>query len=168
MHDTNLSENTYKNRHVSRFIAILSVYSCLLKEEPFSNLRKNYKTLVKSYNTKDIFIPEYIDSKFDDLTLVNPDEDFLEKLLNTLTENEDAVRTLINKSLNDRWNYSRLDKVICSILKLGCTELLYNGEIPSNIIIDEYVSLTKTFYSNSEAGFVNKVLDVSAINARSK
>lgn len=162
----NIDEVSYKNRHVSRFIGVLSVYSCLLKNDNLKDLTKISKRMTVSYLTKDVFDFELSDTQIDEMKLVTPDLGFLDDLMKLILDKEPEVDQLIKQSLNTKWNFDRLDKVIKSILKLAGAELLFNGEIAANIIIDEYVSLTKTFYENNEAGFINKVLDVAAVNAR--
>jgi len=164
--NTPTTEVTYKNRHVSRFIGIISIYSCILKSGELKDLTKVSKKMILSYLTKDIFDFDLSDTIFKDTVLATPDPEFLENLMRISIDKEEEINQLIKNSLNEKWNFDRLDNVIKAILKMASAELLFNQEVPTNIIIDEYVSLTKTFYENNEAGFVNKVLDVAATKAR--
>ena len=81
-------------------------------------------------------------------------------------EKRPEIEQLIKDSLIEKWNIDKIDKVIKAILQLAALELLYNAITPAKVIIDEYVSLTKSFYENNEAGFVNKVIDSMARTSR--
>lgn len=162
------NELSHYNRHASRFIAILSLYSFNMSEDKSANLLKISKTIKKSYHMKDIFDLELPEEELNSIELHSPDEEFLEKLMVLSVEKKLEIEELITSCLIEKWNLNKLDQVIRSILKLAGLELLYHGEIPAKIIIDEYVSLTKSFYENNEAGFVNKVVDTMANKARPK
>lgn len=164
--DITPTDNTIYNRHAARFIAILSLYSCNLNNDQPKNLVKISQKMTASYLTKDVFDLELNPAQLEEIKLFTPDEIFLESLLNLTYKQEPEAEKLIRNSLNTKWNYERLDQVIQTILKLAGIELLFHNETPTNIIIDEYVGLTKTFYENNEAGFVNKVLQIMSEKAR--
>lgn len=160
------NESIRHNRHAARFIAILSLYSYNMSESKSANLLKTSENMKKSYHMKDIFDLELSDEQLDSIKLHSPDEEFLEKLMMLSVEKKLEIEALIKSCLIKKWNLEKLDQVIVSILKLAGLELLYHGDIPAKIIIDEYVSLTKSFYENNEAGFVNKVVDTMANKTR--
>ena len=150
------------NRHAARLIAILSLYSYNMSEDTSANLLKISEKMKKSYRNQDIFDIEVT------MELHVPDEEFLERLVNLTLSKQNEIEELIRSCLIAKWNFDKLDQVLRAILKLSALELLYHGEIPAKIIIDEYVSLTKTFYENNEAGFVNKVIDTMASKVRAE
>lgn len=154
------------NRHAARFIAILSLYSYNMSDDKSANLLKISEKMKKSYRMKDIFDLEISEEQLSSIELYSPDEEFLEKLMTLSLEKKSEIEELIKSSLIAKWNLDKLDKVIRAILKLAALELLYHGDIQAKIIIDEYVSLTKSFYENNEAGFVNKVIDTMALSVR--
>ena len=160
------NESTRYSRHAARFIAILSLYSYYMKEDKSTSLLKTSEKMKKSYRSKDIFDLQITEEQLEEIELHSPDEEFLEKLMLLSEEKKAEIEELIRSSLIAKWNLDKLDRVISVILKLAALELLYHGEIPAKIIIDEYVSLTKSFYENNEAGFVNKVIDTMAGKAR--
>ncbi|MCT4634953.1 MAG: transcription antitermination factor NusB [Rickettsiales bacterium] len=160
------NELNHHNKHASRFIAVLSLYSFNMNENKSANLLKTSETIKKSYHMKDVFDLELSDEQLNEIKLYSPDEEFLTKLMVLSIEKKIEIEELIKSSLIERWNLNKLDQVIQSILKLAGLELLFHGDIPAKIIIDEYVSLTKSFYENNEAGFVNKVVDTMANKVR--
>ncbi len=150
------------SRHASRFIAILSLYSYQMDEESNKSLSKIASNTKKLYLNKDVF---GLESKAG-LEVHHPDEQLLEQLISLSQSKNEEIQQLIKDHLIAKYNLDKLDKVISAILRLAALELLYCGDVPAKIIIDEYVSLTKTFYENNEAGFVNKVIDTMARSTR--
>ena len=125
------------------------------------------KKMKKAYLEKDVFILGISKEELDKMAIHSPDDMLLEQLINLSDEKKINIELLIKDTLIEKYSFNKLDKVIKAILCLATLELLYFGEVPAKIIIDEYVSLTKTFYDNSEAGFINKVIDVLAHKTRS-
>lgn len=142
------------NRHVARFIAVISVYNYIALETKVS-LKDIVSSNLASYDSQDIFY--FSDLKDDDL--LKPDHIFLETLINLYTQKTNEFVEIINHSLIDKYKLDKIDKVLQAVICLATVEFLYFADIPTTVIIDEYVSLTKTFYSDSEIGFINKVLD---------
>ena len=148
------------NRHAARFIAILSLYSFEMHKQ--ESLQNAMKKMLKSYLNKDIF---YFNEIEEDEVQV-PDELFLTQLIDLNENKEQEINDLVEKNLIEKYSFNKLDRVIKSILKLVATELLFCGDIPAKVIIDEYVGLTKVFYEKKEAGFVNKVADILSRQTR--
>jgi transcription antitermination factor NusB len=151
-------QNNYQQNHAARLIAILSLYAYFMQDQA-KNLVKIAAKITSSYHNKDVFNLELPEEIINEIELHSPDEVFLQKLLSLTEEKREEVENFIQSSLIERWNLNKLDQAIKSILILATTELLFNQEIDAKIVIDEYVTLTKCFYENSETGFVNKVLD---------
>lgn len=166
MLDEESIDTTRYNRHAARFIGILSLYSYMMNDKKSLSLIKVSEMMKESYFTKDIFDLNLTDEQISEIDLHDPDNKFLESLMLLSESKKTEIEDLIKSSLIKKWNFDRLDRVIRAILKLAALELLYNEDIPAKIIIDEYVGLTKTFYENSEAGFVNKVVDTMASKVR--
>ncbi len=160
MPDTEVNTINLSNRHATRFIAILALYSYdMYKQGSLAQLAKKVK---RSYLNKDIFDLEVSQDKLLEIELYAPDDQFLDQLMLLSEEKRPEIDKLIKDSLIEKWNIDKIDKVIKAILQLAGLELLYSSDTPAKVIIDEYVSLTKSFYENNEAGFVNKVIDSMA------
>jgi len=65
----------------------------------------------------------------------------------------------IMESLPDTWKIERLDAVLRAILRAACGEFLMDKNLAAAVIIDEYVNVTRDFFSAREPGFVNGILD---------
>ncbi len=80
-----------------------------------------------------------------------------ELVAGTLARREEIDERL--RSYSNNWRLERMAFVDRNILRLGCYELLFRGDIPPKVTINEAVDLAKK-YSGPEAGkFVNGILD---------
>jgi N utilization substance protein B len=93
------------------------------------------------------------------------DQDFLADLINGVGAHDIEISELINHALTGRF-VEELDIVESSILKLGVYQLKYRYDIPYKVIIDESISLVKTFGGEDSYRLVNSVLDGIAKKVR--
>ncbi|MDR2794513.1 MAG: transcription antitermination factor NusB [Holosporaceae bacterium] len=112
-------------------------------------------------NEKDqkIFISENLSSS-------EMDEEFFKNLLSALYENGCLVDGMVGKHLSAGWKFERLDSVIKCILRLAITELHCFREIPTSVILNEYIEISKAFFEGSEIAFVNGLLNSAAQELR--
>jgi N utilization substance protein B len=68
---------------------------------------------------------------------------------------------------SEHWTVSRMPMVDRSILRVATYELLYSGETPASVAINEAVELAKTFGGEDSSKFVNGVLGRIAEQYRS-
>jgi N utilization substance protein B len=87
------------------------------------------------------------------------DVDFFRQLITITDENLPTIDEIIAANLSDKWRMDRLDNVMKSILRLGAAELLYLKNIPSNVVFNEYIEISKLFFEKSEVAFVNGLLN---------
>lgn len=57
------------------------------------------------------------------------------------------------------WPLERLESIIRAILRAGAYELTARPDVPTAVVINEYVDIAHAFYERTEASFVNGVLD---------
>lgn len=65
---------------------------------------------------------------------------------------------LIGKA-SKNWRIERMSRVDRNILRIAVFEVLYMGDIPPKVSIDEAVELGKRFGTEDSGAFVNGVLD---------
>ncbi len=82
---------------------------------------------------------------------------YLEKALEGVLTHCAEIDEQIQKALTN-WNLERLSKVDHAILRLAVYELLFDGETPSAVVINEAVELGKLFGSEKNGKFINGVL----------
>ena len=95
------------------------------------------------------------------------DQAFLSDIIKGVIENKESLDKSIESKLNEGWKLNRLGPTILSILRAGVFEIMNYDEIHINIIINEYVGITRSFYDEKEVGFVNSILDKIGHEVRS-
>ena len=126
------------NRHDSRVAAIQGLYSWDMNEDKEA-------ADVTSFN--------WIENKKDgdDLT-------FARLMLSGTLENIDKIDSEIKSRLSPNWDFSRVNKVTLSILRVSAYSLIYQKDLQSAIIINEAVEIAKSFGIDDQAAFINGIL----------
>ena len=70
---------------------------------------------------------------------------------------EDIDRRLADAAEN--WRLSRMATVDRNVLRLGAYELLFHGETPASVVLDEAIELARRYGSAESPAFVNGILD---------
>jgi transcription antitermination protein NusB len=68
------------------------------------------------------------------------------------------VDSMIQKHLVN-WELSRLNRVDLAILRMSIYTLMFQGETPPSVVIDEAVEISREFGTDDSYRFVNGVLD---------
>ena len=76
------------------------------------------------------------------------------------------IDSIIENNLSSDWKFNRLDKILKAILRTAVYEISYKLNTPSKVIINEYIDITHSFYSQKEPEFINAILDKIAIVER--
>ena len=126
------------NRHDSRVAAIQGLYSWDMNEDKEA-------ADVTSFN--------WIENKKDD------DLTFARLMLCGTLENIDSIDSEIKSRLSPSWDFSRINKVTLSILRVSAYSLIYQKDLESAIIINEAVEIAKSFGIDDQAAFINGILD---------
>ena len=143
---TSLSDNKKSpkkpsRRHQSRAFALQAIFQWCYSEESIEILLAD-------------FIADHLtDEK-------NIDLDYFRLLVSGALKNVDAIDKVMTPFL-DR-PITQLNPVELSALRLGVYELQYQPEIPSAVVINEAIELTKTFGSIEGYKFVNAILNAVA------
>jgi N utilization substance protein B len=83
---------------------------------------------------------------------------FAESLVQGTVAHRAAIDAHID-GVVEHWRPERLALVDRLILRLAAYELLYGGETPAPVVIDEALELARTFSTEESVAFVNGVLD---------
>jgi transcription antitermination protein NusB len=83
---------------------------------------------------------------------------FTGQLLTKMQEHVDEVDSLFISHL-ENWSFHRLAVLDKVVLRLAVTELLFLGDIPPKVTINEYVQLARLFGTEDSPRFINGVLD---------
>ncbi|ODT85233.1 transcription antitermination factor NusB [Phenylobacterium sp. SCN 70-31] len=102
----------------------------------------------------------------DGATLASADEGFFADLVRGVVAEQARVDAAIAKRLAEGWRLERLDATVRAILRAGAFELARRPDVPTEVAIDEYVEVAKSFFEGTEPGFVNGALDGVAKDVR--
>ena len=105
------------------------------------------------------------DNNFDYL-ISHISKKLLKDTINGVVDNQSQIDSIIKKNLSSNWRLNRLDKILKAILRAAVYEISYKLDTPSKVIINEYIDITHSFYSQKEPEFVNAILDKIAIVER--
>ena len=105
------------------------------------------------------------DNNFDYL-ISHISKKLLKDTINGVIDNQNQIDSIIKKNLSSNWRFNRLDKILKAILRAAVYEISHKLSTPSKVIINEYIDITYSFYSQKEPKFVNAILDKIAIVER--
>jgi N utilization substance protein B len=115
-------------------------------------------------------IREFCDHRFDaDLEgerLAEADEAFFAELVRGVVSEQKEIDGAIAHRLAQGWRLERIDSTLRAILRAGGFELLRRPDVPTEVAIDEYVEVAKSFFEGPEPGVANGVLDGIAKDVR--
>jgi len=115
-------------------------------------------------------IREFNEHRFDrdleGMVMAAADEAFFAAVVRGVVERQAAVDAAIVHRLAQGWRLERLDATVRAILRAGAFELAHRPDVPTEVVIDEYVELAKSFFEGAEPGFVNGALDAVAQDVR--
>jgi N utilization substance protein B len=102
----------------------------------------------------------------DDAEYADAEIDFFDDVVSGVIARKDEIDALLTARLAEGWTLARLDKTMLQILRCGAYELLARADVPVGTAISEYLDVTKAFFDDREARFVNGVLDAVAKEVR--
>jgi len=127
------------NRHLSRTIALQTLYEWDFKGKKEKDLLENLKQNIKE------FAPDF------------DDKGFARSIIEGVLKNINEIDKTIEKYAPE-WPLEQITIVDRNVLRIGIYELKYNKEIPPKVAINEAIELAKGFGGQSSGKFVNGVL----------
>ena len=142
----NMRAKTLKHS-VARLAAVQALYQIELNDALASNVIEEFRC----YR----FEPEVIDSI--DWSVAN--YPLFEALVRGVIRKLKEIDNNISPILVNEWPLERLEIILRCILCSGTFELIESLQVPAAVVIKEYVDLSHSFFSGSEPGLTNGVLD---------
>lgn len=156
MSDKNTPADTPKQggaRSASRLGAVQALYQMEINEQ-----------------TSAFVITEFVDHRLgeviDEDHYANADKAFFANLVAGVAERGAEIDTYVSGALSDSWTLDRIEPVARGILRAGTFELIARPDVPTSVVINEYVDVAKAFFDDSKPGFINGVLDKLAKQIR--
>ncbi|WP_350334500.1 transcription antitermination factor NusB [Coralliovum pocilloporae] len=87
------------------------------------------------------------------------DRVYFRDIVSGVVKDQRLLDPKIHVALADKWPLKRIDTTLRAILRCGTYEILNRSDVPSRVIITEYVDVARAFFEGDEAKMVNGVLD---------
>lgn len=109
-------------------------------------------------------VDEFINHRLDipleeDMELGDADQGFFVDIIQGVEDRAEEIDGFISANLAKDWSLPRIESVVRAILRAGTYELIARPDVPTPVVIDEYVEVAKAFHGDTAPGFVNGVLD---------
>jgi transcription antitermination protein NusB len=115
-------------------------------------------------------IAEFIGGRFaepvEEETIAGADRVFFADLLRAVLRRQRDIDPLVDGQLADGWRLVRVDSILRATLRAAVAELLDRSDVPARVVINEYVTVARFFFSEDEPRVVNGVLDKLARKLR--
>lgn len=112
------------------------------------------------------FVDHRIDEVIDDTPLEKADVKFFTDIVMGVHERLDEIDEQIKSNLSEDWTMERIESVARAALRAGVYEIIARVDVPTKVIINEYIDATKAFFDDGTPAFVNGVLDKVAKDKR--
>ena len=83
---------------------------------------------------------------------------FAEELVTGVMENRAALDGKINEQ-STNWSIQRMTRVDLNILRIATFELIFRGDIPKSVTMNEAIEVAKKFGTEDSPAFINGILD---------
>jgi N utilization substance protein B len=84
---------------------------------------------------------------------------FFRDIVEGVVREQLRIDPLIDRHLAEGWRLNRVDSILRAILRAGTYEMLMRKDVPSRVVITEYVDLAHAFFAGEEPKVVNGILD---------
>lgn len=114
---------------------------------------QNSSTIIKEFKT------HRFGEKFDNYQMHDGDKNLFSNIIKMILRHQSKIDQTTDKILSDNWPFERIDPTLRAIFRASSGEALL-AKTPPNVIISQYVDITRAFYPNGkEISFANAVID---------
>ena len=141
------------SRSAARLGAVQALYQLTATGEPVS-----------------LVIAEFLDwrlgQEIDGDKYAPADEELFQDIVAGVAQRLTEIDRGLADSLQGSLSLTRMESLIVAILRAGAYELIGRPDMPTAVVINEYVELAHAFYDQKEPGMVNGILDKVAKTVR--
>ena len=143
-----MSSNNNLKKSSSRLISVQILYEMEINGKSFELISKRFS---KKY------FSEIMSSKNN----VMPDKSYIKHIVKGVSLHQKKIDKIINENL-EKWSLPRIDSLARAILRSAVYELLSPNDVPDKVVFNEYIEISKLFFSSDEPSFINGILDTIA------
>lgn len=139
-------EKPVNKRGAARLAAVQAIYQMDMTGTSISEVVEEYESL-------------RIGKEVDGEEYLSADLSWFRSLVAGVVREQRELDPMIHKTLPDDWPLSRIDTLLRAVLRCGAFELKNRQDVPSRVVINEYIEIAKAFFEQDEPRLVNAVLD---------
>ncbi|WP_108680528.1 transcription antitermination factor NusB [Methyloceanibacter sp. wino2] len=94
--------------------------------------------------------------------------EFFHDLVDGVVREQRQLDPMLDQQLAEGWRLNRVDSILRALLRSAAFELYIRDDVPSRVVINEYVDIAHAFFDGEEPKVVNGVLDRLARKVRSE
>ncbi|MDY8109606.1 transcription antitermination factor NusB [Fulvimarina sp. 2208YS6-2-32] len=140
-------------RGAARLAAVQALYQMDIAGTPLVETVAEYETY-------------RLGNEIDGETYREADAAWFRDVVSGVVRHQRSIDPTIHASLPPGWPLSRLDSTLRAILRAGVYEIETRNDVPTAVIVSEYVDVAKAFYEDEEPKLVNALLDRVARETR--
>lgn len=99
----------------------------------------------------------FVQNYFENREMDEREYTYVAKVARTYIREMDSIERIIQENIHG-WRVERVGKMEISIIRVATVEILFFGDVPPAVSINEAVEITKRFADEIAYKFVNKVL----------
>ena len=143
-----MSSNNNLKKSSSRLISVQILYEMEINGKSFELISKR-------------FSKKYFSEIMSDKNNVMPDKNYIKDIVKGVSLYQKKIDIVINENL-EKWSLPRIDSLVRAILRSAVYELLSANGVPNKVVFNEYIEISKLFFSSEEPSFINGILDTIA------
>ncbi len=142
----NRQQKPANKRGAARLSAVQALYQMELTGAGLLEITSEYESL-------------RIGQEVDGEQYLDADKSWFRSTLSGVIGLQKTIDPVIHEALPDGWPLKRLEVLLRAILRAGVFELVKRKDVPSVVVINEYVDIAKAFFDGDEWRMVNGLLD---------
>ncbi len=91
------------------------------------------------------FVGHRLGKIVDDVLMAEADAKFFAELVSGVEAEKEKLDGLITGALSEKWSLDRLEEIVKAILRAGCYELTARPDVPTAVVINEYLDIAHAF-----------------------
>lgn len=144
-------------RRAARFGAVQALYQAELSGQDIELVAAEFQAV----RLADLLEPLELDDPAPEV-----DQAWFLKVATGAYDAIDDLDRRIEQTLTSGWSLARLGFLLRAFLRAGAFELFHCPDVPTKVVINEYLELAHAFLEKDDTGFLNAVLDRLAVEAR--
>jgi len=137
-------------RRAARFGAVQALYQAEMSGQDIELVINEFR----AFRLEDLLEPLELEDPAPEV-----DQDWFVKVSQGTYDAISDLDPRIEETLSSGWTLGRLGYLLRAFLRAGTFELMHGGDVPTKVVITEYVELAHAFLNKEDAGFLNAVLD---------